>query len=633
MPADTTPPQKEMKNAILTALRASEKKYRAIFENSSIPTIIIEKDAKISLANNRFRQLIGFSQKEIEGKKKWMEFVAPEMVDKLTNFLVECRATGEQATRQYFVSLVDRKKQSRYVSVNAAVIPRTRRFILSFVEITNDPQRDNEFEYENLQMSGVIYNIPDPTFAIDRDGRIIAWNRAIEELTGILAADILKKDRHEYAIPFFGERRSMIIDLIFASDPEIEKMGYREILWTGNTLSAETMVITADGKSKIIREIASPVFNRSGDFDGAIESISDLTRLKQREIALQDAESEYMAILENTASAIAIIEEDATISYINPEFEKIIGYVRDEVEGKKKWTEFVAPKELDRMKKYEYECRINPKVATVNNEFRFIRFDGQLRYGSLTMTPIPDTGRLILSLVDTSDKVQEEDALQRAHKKLNTFSCITRHEILNHLTVVKGYIELSREQVRDPAFLLRSFDKELAAANAIQNLITFTRDYQNIGIQPPAWYNLSGLIKTAAASVRTGSIVLSVDTDRVEIYADHLLEKVFFHLIDNAVRYGRKIKNLRFFCKESFEELVVICVDDGIGIPPDAKEKIFNRQFFQNTGLDMYLSRQILSITDISIRETGIYGTGARFEIRVPKGAYRFINQPFNKQT
>jgi PAS domain S-box-containing protein len=425
----------------------------------------------------------------------------------------------------------------------------------------------------------------------------------------------------------------MIIDLIFSSDPEIEKMGYREILWTGNTLSAETMVITPDAKSKIIREIASPVFNRSGDFGGAIESITDFTGQKQREIALKAAESEYMAILENTASAIAIIEEDATISYINPEFEKIIGYVREEVEGKKKWTEFVAPKELDRMKKYEYECRVNPAIATVNNEFRFIRFDGQLRYGSLTMTPIPDSGRLILSLVDTSDKVQEEDALQRANKKLNTFSSITRHEILNHLTVVKGYIELSREQVRDPAFLLRSLDKELAAANAIQNLITCTRDYQNIGIQPPAWYNLSGLIKTAAASVRMGSIVFSVDTDRVEIYADHLFERVFYHLIDNAVRYGRKIKNLRFFCEESFEELLVICEDDGIGIPPDAKEKIFNRQFFQNTGLDMYLSRQILSITDISIRETGIYGTGARFEIRVPKGAYRFINQPLNKQT
>jgi PAS domain-containing protein len=137
-------------------------------------------------------------------------------------------------------------------------------------------------------MSGVIYNIPEPTFVIDRDGRIVAWNRAIEELTGISAPDILKKSDREYAIPFFGERRPMIIDLIFASDIEIEKMGYQEIQWTGNTLSAETSVKSQNGKIRIIREIASPVFNSYGDFDGAIESITDFTSLKQREIALQD---------------------------------------------------------------------------------------------------------------------------------------------------------------------------------------------------------------------------------------------------------------------------------------------------------------------------------------------------------
>jgi PAS domain S-box-containing protein len=626
MPADTTPPQIEKKASVLAALRTSEKKYRTLFENASIPTIIIEKNTKISLSNNRFRQLVGFSQKEIDGKKKWMEFVPPEMVDTFSDFLARCRGMPDTAPRQFFISLVDKKNQSRNVSVHVAVIPRTQRCIASFIEITRDQQTENELRNETLQMSEVVYNIPEPTFVIDRNGKIVAWNRAIEELTGISAADILRKGGNEYAVPFFGERRPMIIDLIFSSDTEIENMGYREIQWTGNTLSAETTEKRQNGKLRIIREIASPVFNRSGDFNGAIESITDFTGLKQREIAFQGTESKYMAILENTASAIAIIEKDATISYINPEFEKIIGYVRDEVEEKKKWTEFVAPKELERMRKYEYECRINPKNAPVNNVFRFIRFDGQLRYGSLTMTAIPETEKMILSLVDTSDKVQEEEAVQKANKKLNVFSCLTRHEILNHLTVVKGYIELSREQVSDPAFLLRSFDKELAAANAIQNLITFTRDYQNIGIQPPAWYNLTGIIKMAAASVHKGSVTLSIDTDRVEIYADHLLERVFFHLIDNAVRYGRKIRNIRFFCEESFEELLITCEDDGIGIPPDAKEKIFNRQFFQNTGLDMYLSQQILSITNMSIRENGIYGTGARFEIRVPKGAYRFLS-------
>jgi PAS domain S-box-containing protein len=376
----------------------------------------------------------------------------------------------------------------------------------------------------------------------------------------------------------------------------------------------------------IIREIASPIFNKCGEPAGSIDSITDITALRQREIALQDSESRYRTIIENTASAIAIIEKDATISYINPEFEKIIGYVREEVEGRKKWTDFVAPPDLQRMQEYEQERRADVEMVQANYEFRFIRFDGEARNGFLTLTPIPDTGKMIVSLMDITGKIQEEDALRRANKKLNFFNSITRHEILNHLTVVMGFIELSKEQLRNPDFLLTCFDKELAAATAIQNLIIFTRDYQNIGIQPPAWYSISSTIKSVAAGIRLGSITLSDDTEGVEIYADHLIEKVFFHLLDNAVRYGKKIRTIRFFCEESFEELHVICEDDGIGIPPDAKEKIFNRQFFQNTGLDMYLSQEIVSITGMSLRETGTYGTGARFEIQVPKGAYRFTS-------
>jgi len=604
---------------------ASEKPYRTIFEHAGLPTIIIEKDSTISLANRAFQDLSGYRRQEIVGKKKWEEFVAPEDIDKLTKYLTENMKKNRQAAEPYSFGFVDKKKRNHDVVLTAGVIPRTQKFIFSFMEITDGERFEDSFGYNHQQMSGVIYNIPEATFAIDRRGRIIAWNRAIEELTGGLGADLLLKGSYEYAIPFFKDRRPMIIDLIFASDTEIEDQGYTGIQWTGNTLSAETTVMTADGQAQVIREIASPIFNKSGKPAGAIESITDITGLREQELALRVSESRYRTILENTASAIAIIDEDETISYINPEFEKIIGYVRDEIEGKKKLTEFVAPKDLERLQKYERDCRVNPHRATTNHEFQFIRFDGYVRTGFLTITPIPDTEKMVVSLLDITNKTREEDALQRANTKLNSFNYITRHEILNHLTVVKGYIELSREGIRDPPFLLTSLDKELAAANAIQNLITFTRDYQNIGIQPPAWYNLSKTIKTAAASVHMGSVKLLVDIEGVEIYADHVIEKVFFYLIDDAIRFG-KIRKIRFFCKESFEELLVICEDDGIGIHPDKKEKIFNRQLFQNSGLDMYLSREIMSITGISIRETGTFGKGARFEIRVPEGAYRFIS-------
>jgi PAS domain S-box-containing protein len=624
MVAKKPPIQKKNKDP-LPGPGASEKPYLTIFEHAGLPTIIIEKDSTISLANRAFQELSGYRRQEIVGKKKWEEFVAPEDIDKLTNYITENVKKNRAAAEPYSFGFVDKKKRNHDVVLTAGVIPRTQQFIFSFMEITGGERFEDSFGYNHQQMSGVIYNIPEATFAVDRRGRVIAWNRAIEELTGGLGADLLGKGSYEYAIPFFKDRRPMIIDLIFASDTEIEDQGYTGIQWTGNTLSAETTVMIADGQAQVIREIASPIFNKSGKPAGAIESITDITGLREQELALRVSESRYRTILENTASAIAIIDEDGTISYINPEFEKIIGYVRDEIEGKKKLTEFVAPKDLDRLQKYERECRVNLHMGTANHEFQFIRFDGYVRTGFLTITPIPDTEKMVVSLLDITNKTREEDALQRANTKLNSFNYITRHEILNHLTVVKGYIELSREGIYDPPFLLTSLDKELAAANAIQNLIMFTRDYQNIGIQPPAWYNLSKTIKTAAASVHMGSVKLSVDIEGVEIYADHVIEKVFFYLIDDAVRFG-KIRKIRFFCKESFEELLVICEDDGIGIPPDKKEKIFNRQLFQNSGLDMYLSREIMSITGISIRETGTFGKGARFEIRVPEGAYRFIS-------
>jgi PAS domain S-box-containing protein len=618
------PSTKNKKDAALKALCESGKTYRSIFENTSIPMIIIEKDSTISLMNSKFAEMSGYRKNEIEGKKKWMELVLPKDIEKLTKTLNDLIEIKDGTPVQLFLDFLDRNKAIHHVSLNITVIPETARIIASFVQISNERAPEDNFGQDFMQKAGVIDNIPDATFAIDRNGRVIAWNRALEDFTGINAVDIIGKGSFEYALPFFHKRRPMIADFIFAPDIEIEKEGYSGIQWTGNSVSAETPASGIDGRFLIIREIASPILDKHGELAGAIESIVDLTSLKHQEITLQDAEFQFRVIIETTSSAIALLEKDATISYINPEFEKIIGYVKEEVVGKKKWTDFVAPPDLERMKDYEHKRRADVESVPSNYEFRFIRFDGEARNGFCTITPIPDTGKMIVSLIDITDKIQEVESSQRAIKKLNFLNSITRHEILNHLTVVKGFIELSRDQLQVPEFLLRSFDKELSAANAIQNLMIFSRDYQNMGIQPPTWHNVSNTIKSAVAGIRLGSITLSDETEGVEVYGDPMIQKVFFHLIDNAVRYGGKIRNLRFFCEESFEELHIICEDDGIGIPPDAKKKIFNRQFFQNKGLDMYLSREIVSITGMSIRETGTYGTGSRFEILVPKGAYRF---------
>jgi signal transduction histidine kinase len=110
-----------------------------------------------------------------------------------------------------------------------------------------------------------------------------------------------------------------------------------------------------------------------------------------------------------------------------------------------------------------------------------------------------------------------------------------------------------------------------------------------------------------------------------EVFADPLVQKVFYNLIDNARRYGGSgMTKIRFFSSETDNGLILTCEDDGEGIKGVDKKRLFERGVGKNTGLGLFLSREILSITGIFISETSVPGTGARFEIVIPNGAYRF---------
>jgi PAS domain S-box-containing protein len=476
---------------------------------------------------------------------------------------------------------------------------------------------------KNLPISDVFSHLPDATFAIDHEGKVIAWNRAMEKSTGVMAADIIGKGDHEYALPFYGKKRPLLIDLIDEPDEKIREWGYISIRRKGNALMAENPTIDPDNTVRILWGLAAPINDSGGNRIGAVQSIADITTRWRRETVLENTVMKFQEILDNIGTATLIIEEDDTISFINPEFGRILGYTRDEIEGKKKWMEFVVPEDVRRSMRFMTRASVKDD-GPVHIEVRFIRWDGEVRNALLTMTRIPGTQKLVAAILDITDKIRAETAVQLANRKLNFLNKIIRHDILNHLTVLKGNIDLDRETNTDPhqgAVL----DKEFAATEAIQALITFTRDYQDIGIAPPEWQDVKQSIMKSCAGIRLGEISLSVEIAGVEIYADRLLSTVFLHLVENAIRHGKKTTRVRLFCEESFEVLHIVCEDDGIGVPPGAKEKIFNRQFFNRTGLEMYLTHEILSITGITIRETGIYGEGACFELCVPKGGYRFI--------
>ena len=165
--------------------------------------------------------------------------------------------------------------------------------------------------------------------------------------------------------------------------------------------------------------------------------------------------------------------------------------------------------------------------------------------------------------------------------------------------------------------------KEEQAADAIRNQIIFTRDYQNIGVHAPQWQNIAEVVTLARAALDLPQVRVIIDLQPFEIYADPLLEKVFYNLIENSLRHGEHVTEIKIFIQDAKDGIDLIIEDNGAGIPDGAKEKIFRREYFKNTGLGLFLTREILAITNLTITEAGTFGRGARFVIHAPGGTCR----------
>ncbi len=216
------------------------------------------------------------------------------------------------------------------------------------------------------------------------------------------------------------------------------------------------------------------------------------------------------------------------------------------------------------------------------------------------------------------------EASNRRHSLLSTF---TRHDLANHLVVVDGYLSLVREDPTGP-MAPELLERLSGAVARLKVLSAFIRDYPSIGAHPPSWMDLSATAARAVDGVDPGDSVIENRLPTVLVLADALLERVFSTLIENAVRHGGGTSQIILRAVPDGDGFVVVVEDDGAGIPWPDKERIFERGFGRNTGLGLFLAREILENMEMSITETGLPGHGARFEIRVPGRRIRHRSAP-----
>lgn len=254
---------------------------------------------------------------------------------------------------------------------------------------------------------------------------------------------------------------------------------------------------------------------------------------------------------------------------------------------------------------------------------------------TILMDIVATASFLMLNMARSQENLRESelryrnlaDKLVRVNKKLTILSSITRHDIKNQLTALSSYLELSQLALDNVPTASNYVQKELRIARTIGEQIDFTKVYEDMGTTAPTWQNIADGITRGVAALPMRDVKVEVDQRDLEIYADPLFGRVLYNLMDNALKYGgSSMTTIRITSREKDGELVVTCEDNGEGIAQEDKGRLFERGFGKNTGLGLFLSREILSITGITIAETGEPGKGARFEMVVPKGEYRFTD-------
>jgi len=372
-----------------------------------------------------------------------------------------------------------------------------------------------------------------------------------------------------------------------------------------------------------------PLLNKRQKADRIWMVLIDITDRKQAEMALKESQYFSERILQITPNLIYIydLEEHCNV-YANRDILSFLGYTPLEILdlGPELFRNILHPDDTDQIARHQEQLANAKEDYVLEVNFRMRHSDGGWRWVRSRDIPfMRDADGKVIQILGAAEDItarkKAEDALCRANRQLNLMGGITRRDILYKVMALHGYLGMAKKKSTDPG-LDEIFNKMESAVRTIGSQIEFTRIYQDLGSHEPQWQELNNILPY---SDLPGTVTLDAETQNVLVYADVMLEKVFFNLLDNSIRHGKRVNDIRVSVHQEMGALSIVWEDNGVGIPENEKEKIFSRGFGENTGLGLFLAREILFLTGITIKETGTEGRGARFEIRVPSGSYRFL--------
>ncbi|HOO38471.1 MAG TPA: PAS domain S-box protein [Deltaproteobacteria bacterium] len=581
-----------------SALRESEGRYRSFAQNFQGIAFRAKMDYTPVFLHGTVQEITGYSEQEfIAGKPNWKQIIHPEDLDKMIEETKPLVSSPSYATELTY-RIIRKDGQVRWL----------HEYVQNICGATGNPE----------EVQGMVYDITknkeaeDNLMKSDERYRLLAEN--VQDVIWVLDKDL----HHTYISPsvlrFRGytveEAMSMPLDKIFTYESYERLMDLMqeyialqqssEPIDPNRSLTVELEQICKDGSTIWTEVTANFVLDTYGRPDGFVGITRNITERKKAEESLKESEERYRTIFENTGTAMAIIEEDVTISLANSEFQKLSGFPRQSIEHKKYLIDFVSDEHRDRILNYHKLRRIDPGAAPRNYEFKFVDKDGNTKDVFVTANIIPGTGKSVTSLLDITDMKKTEENLMRSREQLRNLHKHAQDVREGERTRVAREIHDELGQVltalkMDLSFLAKKFPENLEPLHTKANLMLKFIDMTIQSVKRitmdlrPGLLDHLGLVPAIEWQAeefqnRTGiSCTVHVDPDDIQMDKDvaTTIFRIFQETLTNVARHA-DASSVETSLKEQDGRLELIVKDNGKGI---TKKQIYDSKSFGLMGI------------------------------------------------
>jgi hypothetical protein len=635
-----------------------KERFKSLAKCAPFGIALINKDGTYNYVNDKFTELFGYSLSEIPDGRTWFRKAYPDPEyrhEVIANWLdnLSSAGIGELIPRTFKV--ICRDSSEKTINFNTVVLGSKELFV-TCEDITEQIISQNKLQSAYHQLHSIIEFLPDPTFAVDLEGKVIIWNKAMEDLTGIPKEKILGKGDYEYAIPFRGRRTPIMIDCVNREfDDTIRKL-YFSIDKKGDTITAETYSDKLKAFGAYLWLKSKPLRDADGNIIGAIEIIRDITANKKAETKLVASETRYRTLIEGSNDGIAIMRGGVHI-FVNQRFVEMFGYtIPEEIIGRE-YSTTVHPDDLDRVSAYA-RLRESGAQAPSRYEFRGIMKDGTYIdiESSVTTTIYYEETVTLAFLRDVTERklVEQEirnakETAESANRIKSQFIANMSHEIRTPMNAVIGLTELvldsdlSEEQRENLELVLQSSRLLLDFLNNILDFSKFESGRMEVKDSEFDFHEVfDSAIKPFSIQAERKGLKFSYNMDRnipLSLKGDsQCLAQVLINLTGNAVKFtenGEIELKVKLLPKgpaidkssgSNFQPEKVILLfsirDTGIGIPEDKLEAVFkaftqadgsSTRRYGGTGLGLTISKRIVELMGGDIWVESKPGEGSTF--------------------